>query len=62
MLIVIMSGLMMLVVSVMLKNLKSQRVQMIQCEGRKLGLFLMLCHQALTNQTGAHIKIYRLHT
>ena len=58
---VITNGSMMHAVSVMLKNLRSQRVQMIQCEGQKLDPFLMHCHQVLTNQIGAH-RIYRHHT
>jgi hypothetical protein len=58
---VITNGSMMRAVSVMLKNLRSQRVQMIQCGDQKLDLFLMHCHQVLTSQTGAH-RIYRHHT
>ena len=53
---------MMLAVSVMLKNLRSQRVQMIPCEGQKSDPFLMWCHQVLINQAEVHIKIYRHHT
>ena len=58
---VITNGSTMRAVSVMLKSHRSQRVQMIQCEGQKLDPFLMHCHQVLTNQIGAH-RIYRHHT